>query len=154
MIKGVFFRLPKCGRPRDLRPYLYVAFVEEDGEEADGEDQRPRPDAQGHRQVHTHLLQDTHTFEQTVLLLKVGFCSSTVKVTKKIKCIHSSTIKRTKKIEWDHSSLTIEGAKKIELICSSTIERTKKNECIRSSTIDDFTLLVSYILYRMYIGSS
>ncbi len=46
---------------RDLRLYLYVAFVEEDGEEADGKDQRPRPDAQGHRQVHTHLLQE-HTW--------------------------------------------------------------------------------------------
>ncbi len=60
-IKGVVFRLPKGGRPRDLRPDLYVAFVEEDGEEADGEDQRPGPDAQGHRQVYTHLLQDTQT---------------------------------------------------------------------------------------------
>ncbi len=56
--KGAFYRIPKGARPRDLRPDLYVAFVEEDGEEADGEDQRPGPDAQGHRQVHTHLLQE------------------------------------------------------------------------------------------------
>jgi hypothetical protein len=72
--KGAFYRIPKGGRPRDLRPDLYVAFVEEDGEEADGEDQRPRPDAQGHRQVHTHLLQEhTHTFEQTALGYTLGY---------------------------------------------------------------------------------
>ncbi len=58
--KGAFYRIPKDARPRDLRPDLYVAFVEEDGEEADGEDKGSGPDAQGHRQVHTHLLQE-HT---------------------------------------------------------------------------------------------
>ncbi len=64
-----FYRIPMNARPRDLRPDLYVAFVEEDGEEADGEDQRPRPDAQGHRQVHTHFLQDT----QTLHVIKPSF---------------------------------------------------------------------------------
>ena len=58
------------------RNYHNVALEEEDGEDADGEDQDPCPDAQRHRQVQAHLLHNQWFFVTSKTGLKIKFSLS------------------------------------------------------------------------------